>query len=152
MLIFKIRSYSARSDLKIRSARFSGNVAFGTGTGNYFRNLGTTPILKKKKRSRSEKAILGKTLGIPGHSRSNSRNGTRDLIYLKTLFSEQLSERLSELVGRQNFSPTSRSVFSFKRRLDGRSVPMAARSHGFKLAGRKKEVRVALMAQVSHSQ
>ena len=30
---------------------------------------------------------------------------------MKTLFSEQLSERLSELVGRQNFSPTSRSVF-----------------------------------------
>ena len=66
-----------------------------------------------KKRSRSEKAILGATLGIPGHSRSNSRNGAHDLIYVKTPFSEQLSERLSELVGRQNFSPNSRSV-SFK--------------------------------------
>ena len=74
-----------------------------------FRNLATTPILKK--RSRSEKAILGATLGIPGHSRSNSRNGSHDLIYVKTLFSEQLLERLSELVGRQNFSPHSRSVF-----------------------------------------
>ena len=58
-----------------------------------------------KKRSRSEKAILGAILGIPGHSRSNSRNGTHDLIYVKTLFSEQLSERLSELVGRLNFRP-----------------------------------------------
>ena len=77
--------------------------------GALLRNLGTTPILKK--RSRSEKAILGATLGIPGHSRSNSRNGTHDLIYVKTQFSEQLSERLSELVGRQNFSPNSRSVF-----------------------------------------
>ena len=48
---------------------------------------------------------------FPGYSRSNSRNGTHDLIYVKTLFSEQLSERLSELVGRQNFSPNSRSVF-----------------------------------------
>ena len=46
-----------------------------------------------------------------GHSRSNSRNGSHDLIYVKTLFSEQLSERLSELVGRQNFSPNSRSFF-----------------------------------------
>ena len=68
------------------------------------------PILKKT-RSRTEKAILGATLGIPGYSRSNSRNGSRDLIYVKTLFSEQLSERLSELVGCQNFSPNSRSVF-----------------------------------------
>ena len=75
-----------------------------------FRNLGTTPI-KKKKRSRSEKAILGATLGIPGYSRSNSRNGTHDLIYVKTLFSEQLLERLLELAGRLNFSPNSRSVF-----------------------------------------
>ena len=58
-----------------------------------------------------KKAILGATLGIPGHSRSNSRNGTHDLIYVKALFSEQLSERLSELVGRQKFSPNSRSVF-----------------------------------------
>ena len=73
------------------------------------RNLGTTPI--KTKRSRSEKAILGATLGIPGYSRSNSRNGTHDLIYVKTLFSERLSERLSELVGRQDFSPNSRSVY-----------------------------------------
>ena len=30
---------------------------------------------------------------------------------MKTLFSEQLSERLSELVARQNFSPNSQSVF-----------------------------------------
>ena len=71
---------------------------------------GNNPDLEKK-RSRSEKAILGATPGIPGHSRSNSRNGSHDLIYVKTLFSEQLSERLSELVGRQNFSPNSRSVF-----------------------------------------
>ena len=42
---------------------------------NLFRNLGTTPILKnKKKNSRSEKAILGATLGILGHS----RNGTHE--------------------------------------------------------------------------
>ena len=47
-----------------------------------FRNLGTTPILKK--RTRSEKAILGATLGVPGYSRSNSRNGAHDLIYVKT--------------------------------------------------------------------
>ena len=33
---------------------------------------------------------------------------------MKTPFSEQFSERLSELVGRQNFSPNSRSVFFFK--------------------------------------
>ena len=65
----------------------------------------------EKKRSPSEKAILGATLGILGYSRSNSQNGTDDLIYVKTLFSEQLSERLSELVGRQNFSSNSRSVF-----------------------------------------
>ena len=64
----------------------------------WIRNLGTTPILKKKKNSRSEKAILGATLGIPGYSRSNSRNGTHDLIYVKTLFSEQLSERLSPVL------------------------------------------------------
>ena len=80
------------------------------------RKNGLTSLFKevrafKEKRSRSEKAILGATLGIPGHSRSNSRNGTHDLIYVKTLFSEQLSQRLSELVGRQNFSSNSRSVF-----------------------------------------
>ena len=51
---------------------------------------------RQKKRSRSEKAILGATLGIPGHSWSNSWNGSHDLIYVKTLFSEQLSERLSD--------------------------------------------------------
>ena len=50
-------------------------------------------------------------VGIPGYSRSNSRNGTRHLIYMKTLFSEQFSERLSELVGRQNFSANSQSFF-----------------------------------------
>ena len=50
----------------------------------FLRNLGTTPISEKKKRSRSEKAVLGATLGIPGHSRSNSRNGTHDLISVKT--------------------------------------------------------------------
>ena len=76
-------------------------------------NLGTTPILKKK-RSRSEKAILGATLGLPGNPRSNSRNGAHDRIYVKTRFSEQLSERLPELVGRQNFSPNSRSFFFFQ--------------------------------------
>ena len=37
-------------------------------------------------KSRSGKAILGATLGIPGYSRSNSRNGSHDLIYVKTLF------------------------------------------------------------------
>ena len=42
-----------------------------------------------------------------GYSRSSSRNGTHDLVYAKSLFSEQLSERLSELVGRQNFSSNS---------------------------------------------
>ena len=67
-------------------------------------NLGTTPILKKN------------TLGVkrpysPGYSQSTSRNGAHNLIYVKTLFSEQFSERLSELVGRQNFSPNSRSFF-----------------------------------------
>ena len=36
------------------------------------------------------------------------------IVYVKTIFSEQLSERLSELVGRQNFSPNSRSVFFSK--------------------------------------
>ena len=60
--------------------------------------------------SRSEKAILGATLGIPGYSRSNSRNGTHDLINVKTLFSEQLSDSL-KWFWRQNFSPNSRSVF-----------------------------------------
>ena len=64
-----------------------------------------------EKCSRSEKAILGATLGIPGYSRSNSRNDSHDLIYVKTLFSEQLSEQLSESVGRRSFSPNSRSVF-----------------------------------------
>ena len=64
-----------------------------------------------KKRSRSEKAILGATLGIPGYSRSNSRNDAHDLIYVNTLFSEQLSERLSELVGRQSFSSNSQRFF-----------------------------------------
>ena len=67
--------------------------------------------LSPKDHSWSEKAVLGATLGIPGHERSNSRNGTHGLIYVKTLFSEQLLERLSELVGRQNFSPNSRSFF-----------------------------------------
>ena len=79
--------------------------------GPNFQKPGNYPHFEKKS-SRSEKAILGATLGIPGHSRSNSRNGTLDLIYVKTLFSEQLSERLSELVGRQNFNPNSRSFFS----------------------------------------
>ena len=74
-----------------------------------FRKPGNHPNFEKKS-SRSEKAILGATLGIPGYSRSTSRNGTHDLFYVKTLFSEQLSQRLSELVGRQNFSPNSRSV------------------------------------------
>ena len=51
---------------------------------------GNHPNVGKKTRSRSEKAILGATLGIPGHSQSNSRNGNHDLIYVRTLFSEQL--------------------------------------------------------------
>ena len=93
---------------------FSGVV----GNGGFLTRNPLFPILgisaPAKKRSRSEKAILGAILGIPGHSRSNSRNGTHDLIYEKTLFSEQLSERLSELVGRLNFSLNSRSVFLFK--------------------------------------
>ena len=55
----------------------------------------------ERKRSRSEKAILGATLGIPGHSRSNSRNGTHNLIYVKTLLSEQLSERLDAKISAQ---------------------------------------------------
>ena len=75
-----------------------------------YQKAGNHPNFEKK-RSRSEKAILGATLGIPGHSRSNSRNGSHDLIYVRTLFSEQLSERLSEFVGRQNCNPNSRSVF-----------------------------------------
>ena len=77
----------------------------------FFRNLGTTPTLKKKqKRSRSEKAILGATLGILGNARSNSRNDTHDLVTscVTTLFSEQISEWLWDLVGHQNFSPNSR--------------------------------------------
>ena len=77
----------------------------------FFRNLGTTQIKNKKKRSRSEKVILGATLGILGHSWSSSRNGTRNLIYVKTLVSEQLSERLSELVGRRKFQPKFSELF-----------------------------------------
>ena len=65
-----------------------------------------------KKGSRSEKAILGATLGIPGYSRSNSRDGTHGPIYVKTLFSEQLSERLSEFVGRQNSAQILGALFS----------------------------------------
>ena len=76
----------------------------------FFQKPGNHPNFEKK-RSRSEKAILGANLGIPGYSRNNSRNGTHDLICVKTLFSEQLSEQLSELVGRQNFSPNSRCFF-----------------------------------------
>ena len=45
---------------------------------------------KEKKRSPSEKAILGATLGIPEHSWSNSRNGTHDLIFVKALLSTLL--------------------------------------------------------------
>ena len=71
----------------------------------------TTPTLKKK-RSRSAKAMLGAILGIPGHSRSNSRTCTHDPSHTKTKFSEQFSERLPELVGSQSFSPNSRR-FSF---------------------------------------
>ena len=51
--------------------------------------------------SRGEKAILGATLEILGHSWSNFWNCTHGLIFVRTLFSEQLSERLPELVGRQ---------------------------------------------------
>ena len=69
------------------------------------------PQYGKKNALGEKKAILGGTLGIPGYSRSNSRNLSHDLIYVKTLFSEQLSERLSDLVGRQNFSPNSRNAF-----------------------------------------
>ena len=47
-----------------------------------------------KKRSWSEKAVLGATFGIPGYSRSSSWNCAHDLSYVKPLFSEQLSERL----------------------------------------------------------
>ena len=60
--------------------------------------VGTTPI---KKNSRSEKAILRATLGIPRNSPNNSGNGTHDLSYEKTLYLEELSERLSELVRHQ---------------------------------------------------
>ena len=63
----------------------------------------------EKERSRSEKAILGATLETPGYSRSYSRSGSHDLIYVKALFSEQLSERLSELVGRQDLNTASLS-------------------------------------------
>ena len=59
----------------------------------------------------SEKAILGATLGIPGHSQSNSWKRTHDLTHAKTPFSEQFLERRPELAGSQNCSPNSRSVF-----------------------------------------
>ena len=72
------------------------------------------PQFGKKKGSRTEKAILGATFGIPGYFQSNSRNCTHDLSYVKTLFPEQLSERLSELVGRQQFSPKSQSFLFSK--------------------------------------
>ena len=52
----------------------------------------------EKKPSQSEKAILGATLRIPGHSRSNSRNGSHDLIYAKTLF-------IGVVPARQSFHP-----------------------------------------------
>ena len=57
-----------------------------------------------KKEALSEKAILGATLGNPGHSRSNSRSCPHNLmvlIHAKTRFSEQFLERLPELVGSQ---------------------------------------------------
>ena len=95
------------SDREIKSLFF---LQENEWSRRYNQRPGNHPNFEKK-RSRSEKAILGATLGIPGHSRSNSRNGSHDLIYVKTLFSEQLSERLSELVGRPKFSPNSRSVF-----------------------------------------
>ena len=80
------------------------------GLQGIYQKPGNQPNFENKK-TLGEKAILGATLGIPGHSQSNSRNGSHDLIYVKTLFSEQLSEQLSELVGRLNFSPNSQSVF-----------------------------------------
>ena len=46
---------------------------FGGGQEDH-RRPGNHPNFEKK-RSRSERAILGATLGLPGHSRSNSRNG-----------------------------------------------------------------------------
>ena len=51
--------------------------------------------------------------GIPGHSRSNSRNCPHDLSHEKTQFSEQFSERFPELVGSQNLSPNSWSALFF---------------------------------------
>ena len=54
------------------------------------------------------------TLGIAGNPQRNRTLGMALTTYVRTLFSEQLSERLSELVGRQNFSPNSRSFFFLK--------------------------------------
>ena len=52
--------------------------------------------------------VLCACLTVRCISSSETWNGSHDLLYVKTLFSEQLSERLSELVGRQklqaNFS------------------------------------------------
>ena len=46
-----------------------------------------------------------------GHSRSNSRNFTHNLGYVKAQFLEQLSERLSKLLAHHLFTPNSRSHF-----------------------------------------
>ena len=68
-----------------------------------FETSETTPF-QRKICSRSDKASLGATLGIPGHSRSNSRNCTHNLAHAKTKFWEQFSVQLPELVGCQSFS------------------------------------------------
>ena len=66
-------------------------------------SLGTTPPPHTRK---SGKAILGATLGIPSHSRSNSLNCTHDLSHTKTQCSEQFSERLWEFIDSQKISPS----------------------------------------------
>ena len=71
--------------------------------------LVTTPIPKRS--SRSEKAILGATLGMPGHSPSNSRNCAEDLSYVKPVFS-QLRATLGTGWTLKKVSPTSGSVVS----------------------------------------
>ena len=62
---------------------------------------------KKKKRTRSQKAILGATTEIPGHSRSNSRNCPQDLTHAR-IFLEQLASGPRELQSAQRVRPEVR--------------------------------------------
>ena len=85
------------------------------GVSHHFGELLTSLKKYRAMGYRSDSIAMSRDMGPlrwKGHSQSNSRNCTHDLIHAKTLFSEPFSERLPELVGSQISAQILGALFS----------------------------------------